>query len=92
MTNVHLSNYFILLTDFVSHGISASEFEKRFLEIHRSDPSDYSENVHRVISILFSDVDAYCSDSSIRNDDDLDDLGLCQKAKMALTELKKYVN
>ena len=91
MKSIHLYNYLILLTDFVSHSMSASEFEKRFLEIHRTDPSNYSENAHRIISILFSDVDTYCSDSNIRDEDDLDDQGLWEKARIALTELRNEV-
>ena len=50
--NIHLDSYFVLLTDFVSHSMSAPKFEERFLEIHRTGPSNYSENVHRIISIF----------------------------------------
>lgn len=91
MKNDHLERYLFLLNDYVNNGMNASEFECQFLEIHRTDPSDYSENTHRIISALFSDVDAYCADTNIRDVNDLDDLGLLEKAKIALSRLMKEV-
>ncbi len=92
MEQIHVQKYFTLIEDFVSNRIGASEFEKKFLEIHRADTFEYSENVHRILSILFSDIDDYCSNPEIRDENDLDDEGLLIKAKKALDELRTCLN
>ncbi|GAB2670626.1 hypothetical protein GCM10027036_25120 [Flavihumibacter cheonanensis] len=92
VNNIYIKKYLNLLSEFVNNDIEASEFERKFLEIHRTDPSDYSPEIHKIISILFSDVDNYCSDSQIRDEGDLDDHELWGRAKVALRKLRKAIS
>ena len=84
----YLKKYLDLLEDFTNGKIGAPKFEENFLEFHRNDNHLYEEDVHIVLSILFSDVDSYCSIPELRDEGDLDDEELLQKARIAFIKLK----
>ncbi len=78
-----LEHYISLITQFVSGEITASQFEASYLEMTRELPED----AYDVLNDLFSNVDAYCGDPELRDDDDLDDEELLNSAKQALKKL-----
>ena len=83
-----VSEYIALIENFVDNKINAVEFEELFLELHSYDDSNYGEDIHRIISILFSEIDRFCSDPTLRSEDDIDEIELKEKAKDALILLK----
>ncbi|QTA88862.1 colicin immunity domain-containing protein [Desulfonema magnum] len=76
----------VLFTD--KKEISALEFETEFLKLFKSDKS-CDENFYEIIKPLFYAVEDFCSDSEIREDDDLDENQLAEAAKGTLDKLEK---
>jgi hypothetical protein len=87
MKKTHRENYLDLLRRFTQNTVSADEFEKDFLALHRTDSNIYDDETHKILSILFSDVDTYCSDPRLRTKDDIDANELLESAKVALRGL-----
>jgi hypothetical protein len=82
-----IARYILLLTQFVAGEITADQFEHSYLEMFKSEKEKFPENVYEVLNNLFLDVDAYCGDPSLRDEEDLDDEGLRVSAKEALKKL-----
>jgi Bacterial self-protective colicin-like immunity len=82
-----LQKYILLIEDFINERLTGLEFEKQFLELHRKDTYVYPEDVRKPLSILFSDVDSFCSDPEIRDENDIDEIQLREKALIALQSL-----
>ena len=84
-----LAPYWALIEAFVEGRLRATEFESIYLDLFLNDPTMWSEDLFDILDRLFGDVDAYCSDPSLRDADDLDDEQLKSCAQRALDELKK---
>lgn len=69
--------------------MSADEFESLYLFMFKNDQAAYQEEVYQVLDDLFADVDAYCSDPSLRQPNDLDEHQLLQEARKALHALEQ---
>lgn len=82
-----IEGYILLITQFVTGEISASQFEIAYLDMFKSENDELPEYVYNALNNLFSSVDAYCGDSELRDDEDLDDGELVAKAKEALENL-----
>lgn len=82
-----ITKYKVLLNQFVDREVSAPQFEAAFLEMFKNEPSIFPEDIYEILNNLFIDVDAYCEDESLRDDNDLDDEGLLASAKIALDKL-----
>ena len=81
------AKYILLLTQYINGNITASQFEAAYLDMFKAEASKLQEDVYEVLNNLFLDVDSYCSDPVLRDDEDLDDEGLLSSAKEALTKL-----
>jgi len=84
-----ISRYIRLIEEFVGGDISAPEFERRYLTLFKSDDSASPEPIFLILDRLFSDVDSYCSDPSIRDGEDLDDEALRECAEAAYAALQR---
>jgi len=82
-----LEQYILLITQFVTGDITASQFEVSYLEMFKNEAKELPEDTYDVLNSLFSDVDAYCGDPELRDDDDLCDEELMSSAKEALKKL-----
>lgn len=82
-----LEHYISLITQFVTGKIMASQFEASYLEMFKNETRELPEDAYDVLNDLFSNVDAYCGDPELRDDDDLDDEELLNSAKQALKKL-----
>ena len=88
MTTIALiEQYILLITQFVTGVISAPQFEQSYLDMFKHESNELPEHVYEVLNGLFSDVDAYCGDPYLRDEDDLDDDQLIECAKAALERL-----
>lgn len=83
-----IEKYILLITQFVTGEITASQFEGRYLEMFKNESDQFPEHVYDVLNKLFSDVDTYCDDPDLRDEEDLDDEALLVCAKEALESLK----
>lgn len=82
-----LEQYILLITQFIAGDITASQFEVLYLEMFKNESRELPEDIYNILNGLFSDVDAYCGDSELRDDDDLGDEELLSSARNALKEL-----
>jgi hypothetical protein len=80
----NLASYVIIARALVESRITASEFETVFLSVFRGEGDVFSEVETRALHALFSDVDAYCADPTLRDPGDLDDAGLTASARRFL--------
>jgi hypothetical protein len=85
--SITIKKYILLITEFVEGAISASQFEIAYLEMFKAETSHLSENVYGVLNNLFLDVDAYCEDPQLRDEEDLNDIQLLASAKTSLERL-----
>ena len=83
-----IEKYILLITQFVIGEITAPQFENRYLEVFKKETDQLPEYVYDALNKLFSDVDSYCADPGLRDDEDLDDNELLACAKEALESLK----
>ncbi len=82
-----LEQYILLITQFVTGDITASQFEVSYLKMFKNESRELPEDTYKVLNGLFSDVDAYCGDPELRDDEDLGDEELLSSARDALKKL-----
>lgn len=80
-------SYRQLINHFLQGEMSAAQFEATFLSRFKSEPEGMSESLFLALDRLFSDVDMFCADDEIREDDDLDEDGIRQACKRTLAEI-----
>lgn len=83
----NLEQYILIITQFVAGDISASKFETSYLSMFKNETEVFPEHIYDVLNNLFLDVEAYCSDPELRDDEDLDENDLLSSAKDALSNL-----
>ncbi len=83
-TNIDLLKYKQLIFDFVSGKIPVEEFEPSYLKMAKEEQVIFNNSIYQIIGTLFSDVDAYCGDPELRDDDDIDEVELISRAKSSL--------
>lgn len=84
----YIQPYIELVESFTNIQISAQQFEKSYLEMFKNDPSQFSEREYEVLNNIFYDVEDFCADPTIRDEDDLDERQLRTKSKKHLEELR----
>ncbi len=84
----NIQPYIDLLESFTSDQIDAPQFEKSFLELFKNDSSQFDESAYEVLDHLFYDVEDFCADPAIRDEEDLDEAQLKTKSKKHLEELR----
>jgi hypothetical protein len=77
-----------LINSFVDGAIDAPTFETKFLALHRDEVA-LGHSVRYAVDLLFYEVDAYCSDTSLRGPADIDEAQLLEAAKNALREWER---
>ena len=82
-----LSIYIQMIESFLKNEITATDFERRYLRLFKDDNTNWNQHEYEVLNQLFSDVDAFCADPSLRNSKDLDERQLRNKCEIALNKL-----
>ena len=86
-----LDSYADLMAAFLGERISATRFERQYLDLFKSDGTFWPERTYRVLNDLFLDVDAFCPDPAIRGEHDIDEPQLRARVASALTALSQEV-
>ena len=89
-TNIDLLKYKQLIFDFVSGKMPVEEFESSYLKMVKEEQVIFDDSIYKIIGTLFSDVDSYCGDPELKDDDDIDEIELISRAKSSLKELLDY--
>lgn len=84
----HIEPYIKLVESFTNDEIDGKQFEKSFLEMFKNDSSQFDEREYEVLNNLFYDVEDFCADSAIRDEEDLDEQQLKVKSSVHLTNLQ----
>lgn len=84
-----LEKYIVLISKFVFNLISASNFEAVYLEIFKKESHSFKPEIFQILDELFGDVDTFCSDANLRDEDDIDEDQLRANARSALSRLDK---
>lgn len=88
--NKELLKYKQLIFSFITGNISTNEFESSYLKMVKEEETIFDEVIYQIIGTLFSDVDAYCEDIELRDEDDIGELELFERAKTSLIQLLDY--
>ena len=81
------SDYQRLIERFLNREISAAEFEATYLDRFKKEKRHFPAETFEALDRLFGDVDMFCSDDQLRDDDELDELGLRQACERALAAI-----
>ena len=84
---IPLNRYGRLMESMLSGRLSATDFERRYLDLFKADGADRSPRVFGILDALFAEVDAFCPDPDVREPDDLDEEQLRQRVAAARTAL-----
>lgn len=90
MTVSKLGPYIELTKSFVENKIDANEFERRYLSMFKNDTNSWTEAEYEILNGLFGEVDAFCADPELRDENDTDEGQLREAAKVALAKLQAF--
>ncbi|QUH00754.1 hypothetical protein HUO13_07945 [Saccharopolyspora erythraea] len=83
-----VADYVGLIHAFKVGALSAPRFQAQYMSMFKSATRHFPEPVYEILNELFLDCDEYVADPSLRDDEDLDDDQLHQRAAQALTRLE----
>ena len=83
-----LNKYLDLLRSFACGGMGVSSFEKEYLTTFKNEETLFGGKVYDILNELFGDIDQYCADPAIRDDDDIDEKELLKRVMVALAQLE----
>ncbi len=86
-----LRPYLDLIDDFLTGRVSATEFEGRYLQVFKADSARRPDRVFEVLDRLFADVDAFVAEPQLRDEGDLDEEALRDRAEQAGWRLRRHV-
>jgi hypothetical protein len=76
------SKYITAVESHVSGNTKPQDLEVWYLDNWKTDPDEgIDESIYEPLNLLFSEVDAYCSIVEIREDDDIDEVGLIEAGR-----------
>lgn len=83
-----------LIDAFLARELSAPEFEQRYTSLWRiaRDQGQFSlinDETARVFDKVFTALDCYCEDSTLREEKDLDETSLRREVKQAVASLNR---
>jgi hypothetical protein len=88
MSAYTLEDYIRLIEDFTTGKMPAADFERAYLQRFKEDETRRPEPQFQILDGLFADVDAYCADPELRDEDDLDEEALRSRAAAAAAALR----
>jgi hypothetical protein len=88
---------FKLLRMFVEGKISATEFEEKYIRLWRKmrdsgELSSINSKTDDALDKLFTAVDAYCPDETLRDDNDIDENQLLEVVKQTFNTIESAIS
>jgi len=81
--------YVDLIRLFLARVLSASEFEQQYLALFKGDSEPKAEPLFLILDRLFADVDAFCEQPWLRDEDDIGEEELRARCEAALDRLSQ---
>jgi hypothetical protein len=88
MENSVQEDYQRLIERFLRREIDAKEFEVTYLDRFKHDDREMSSDLFLALDELFADVDMFCADDELRDDEDLDEAELRRKCELSLAVIR----
>jgi len=82
-----MARYKILVQQFLNRHIGAAEFERQYLSYYKDGTDSLTDAEFFVLDRLFFDVDSFCPDENLRDEEDIDETELRSRCLIALNEL-----
>ena len=60
-----------------------TDFEKKYLNLYKNDATEWTESEFAILDELFGAVDAFCADTNLRSEGDLDENQLYEAGSIA---------
>jgi len=89
MQNTELRQYIALIDAFVKEKIKPETFEKQYLELFKND-SGRPDQEFAILDKIFADVDAFCNEPELCDEDDIDAYELKQRCVRYLGKLEMF--
>ena len=86
---VDIDSYIGLIRDYLDGGISSKCFEYIYLKTFIEEKRKMTNEEHSVLSGLFMDVEAFCDNPELIDENDIDEVELRRRCKVALERLRK---
>jgi hypothetical protein len=87
-----LDEYSTLIEAYLSNKIDALSFEREYLAKFKADSTNWSDREFEVLNSIFTDLDAFCSDPSLRDELDIDEFRLRENTNRNLKNLQAIMN
>ena len=92
MKKNELQQYIDLIESFVAGTLTASEFERSYLAMFKSDQRMFPEDVFDVLNELFSAVDCFTANLVEMRKENIDEFQLLAASKEALQKIMQLVD
>lgn len=87
-----VKKYLLLMNQFIEGSINPDIFEKEYLDLFKSEVQFLPEKCFDILNELFLMTEAYCKDSNLRDEFDIDEHELLSAVTKAKTELELWLN
>jgi hypothetical protein len=87
MNTRRTEKYVTLIRQFLDRRINAGDFERQYLDLFKNESPGMTIAEFSPLEALFTGVDAFCSDPTLRSQEDLDEDQLRELARSTLTKL-----
>ncbi len=87
-----LRAYESLIDRFLLNEIDVLEFEKKYIAMFKGDETLWEYGEFLILNGVFTDLDAFCEDDSIRDEDDLNEGQLRSRMERALNNLRTLID
>ena len=85
----YLVPYHQLISNFLRGKLTAVEFEAEYSQLFEEDATEFADDELDILNGLLGDVEAFCPDDDIREEDDIDESQLRVAAEQALERLRE---
>lgn len=85
----HIDKYISLVESYLGNRITVQEFECSYLECFSNEIIEFPEHIYNLLNELFLDIEAFCSDSSMRGEGDMNENDLRKVCGKSLDDLTK---
>jgi len=89
MQNTELRKYIVLIDAFVRGKIKPEIFEKEYLKLFKNDSGRVKQEFV-ILDEIFADVDAFCNEPELCDEDDIDEYELKQRCIRSLGKLEMF--
>lgn len=81
--------YIELINQFLNKKLGTKDFEKKYFNLFKNEKNIFTKKQFEILNSLFLDLDAYCDDIELMDENDIDEKTLRENCKKYLEILLK---